>query len=181
MGEWEIQLSIKINFVSSKDDSDEIRKMHTKSHNVGIMMVSETDKIIEELFESILQNYQKDLEQSMKGSKFTIDSVDLLYYHLNKISLGTEGRSYIDSPKWLKNTKATINPKNNDGNCFEYATTAALNHKQMKNHPERISNLKPFIDQYHWKGINFPPKQEKDWKKLESNNNSIALNILFVP
>ena len=55
-----------------------------------------------------------------------------------------------------------------------------LNHKQIKNHPDRISNLKPFIDQYDGKGINFPPKQEKYWKKLESNNKSIALNTLFV-
>ena len=50
--------------------------------------------------------------------------------------------------KWLKNKKATINPKNNDNNCFQYALTVALNHKQIKNHPERISNLKPFINQH---------------------------------
>ena len=123
--------------------------MHTKSDNVHILIGSKTDEIIEELFESLLQNYQKDLEESMRrGSYFFIDSVDLLYYHLNKISLGRKGKSYIDSPKWLKNKKATIYPKNNDNNCFQYATIAALNHKQIKNHPERISNLKPFIDQY---------------------------------
>ena len=78
------------------------------------------------------------------GSEFTIDSVDLLYYHLNKISLGRKGRSYIDSPKWLKNKKATINPKNNDDNCFQYAMIAALTHKQINNHPQRISTLKPY-------------------------------------
>ena len=76
--------------------------------------------------------------------------------------------------------KTTINPKNNDDNCFQYATIAALNHKQIKNHPERISNLKSFINQYDWKGTNFP-SQKEDWKKFESNNKSIALNILFVP
>ena len=69
----------------------------------------------------------------------------------------------------VKNKKATINPKNNDNNCFKYTLTVALNHKQIKNHPERISNLKPFIDQYNWKGINFP-SQNKDWKKFESSN-----------
>ena len=79
MGEWKIQLSIKINFVSSKDDSDEIRKMHTKSHNVVIMMANEADKIIEELFESFLQNYRKYLEEPMKGSGLIFDSADLLY------------------------------------------------------------------------------------------------------
>ena len=47
--EWKIQLRMTINFVSSKD-SDEIRTMHTKSNNVEIMMGSETDEIIEQLF-----------------------------------------------------------------------------------------------------------------------------------
>ena len=61
-GEWKTQLTMKINFVSSKNDSHEIRTMRTKSDNVHILMVSKTDEIIEELFESLLQNYQKDLE-----------------------------------------------------------------------------------------------------------------------
>ena len=55
--EWKIQLRMTINFVSSKD-SDEIRTMHTKSNNVEIMMGSETDEIIEQLFKYFLQKYQ---------------------------------------------------------------------------------------------------------------------------
>ena len=47
-GEWKIQLSMTINFVSSKD-SDEIRTMHTKSDNIYIMMGDETDEIIKEM------------------------------------------------------------------------------------------------------------------------------------
>ena len=49
--EWKIQLTMAVNFISSKD-SDETRTMHTKSNNVEIMMGSETDETIEELFES---------------------------------------------------------------------------------------------------------------------------------
>ena len=92
----------------------------------------------------------------------------------------SRGGSYIDSPKWLKNKKATINPKNNDDKCFQYALTVALNYEQIKDHPERISNIKLFIDQYNWKEIDFP-SHSKDWKKFELNNKSIALNILYVP
>ena len=116
----------------------------------------------------------------MRGSNFYFNSVDLLYYHLQKTSLSRKGSSYIDSPKWLKNKKATINPKNNDDKCFQYALTAALNYKNIKIHPERISNLKPFVGQYDWKEIDFPSEQ-KDWRSFELNNASIALNILFVP
>ena len=46
----------------------------------------------------------------MKGSEFIFDSVSLLHYHLQKTSLKRTGSSYIDSPEWLKNKKATINP-----------------------------------------------------------------------
>ena len=84
--EWKIQLTMQINFISSKD-SEETCTMHTKSHNIEIMMGNETDEIIEKLFESLLQNYQKDLEESMRGSEFVFDSIDLLYYHLQKIDL----------------------------------------------------------------------------------------------
>ena len=54
--EWEIRLTMAVNFISSKD-SDEIRTMHTKSNNVEIMMGSVTDEIIEELFNSFLQEF----------------------------------------------------------------------------------------------------------------------------
>ena len=75
-----------------------------------VMMGNETDKIIEHLFDSFLQKYQEGVEQSIRGSKFVFDIISSLYYKLHKISLNRSG-SYIDSPKWLKNKKATINPK----------------------------------------------------------------------
>ena len=146
--ERKIQLTMAINFISSTD-SDETRTMHTKSNNVEIMMGSEADQIIEELFESLLQLYQKNFEESMRGSEFVYDIVDALYYNLNKVSL-SRGGSYIDSPKWLKNKKATINPQNKkDDRCFQYAATVALNYQKIKNNPERISKIKPFIHQYN--------------------------------
>ena len=106
-GEWKIQLAMSINFIFSKD-SDETRNMHTKSDNIEIIMGSETNDIIEELRESLLQNYYNNLEESMKGSEFVRNSVDLLYYHLQRINLNKKGSSYIDSPKWQKNEKAML-------------------------------------------------------------------------
>ena len=74
---------MQINFISSKD-SGETRTMDTKSRNIEIMVGSETNDIIEELSESPLQNYQKGLEESIRGNELICDSVDLLYYHLQK-------------------------------------------------------------------------------------------------
>ena len=42
--------------------------MHTKLNNVEIMISSETNEIIEEIFESFLQKYQEGFEESMRGS-----------------------------------------------------------------------------------------------------------------
>ena len=84
----------------------------------------------------------------MRETEYFFDSVDALYYDLNKISL-SRGGSSADSPTWLKNKKATINPKNNNSKCFQYALTVALDYEQIKNRPERISKIKPFIDQYN--------------------------------
>ena len=54
-----------------------------------------------------------------------------------------------------------------------------MDYEQIKKDPQRISKIKPFIDQYNWKEIDFP-SHRKHWKKLESNNKPIALNILYV-
>ena len=44
--------------------------------------------------------------------------------------------------------------------------TVALNHQNIANNPQRISNIKPFNDEYNWKEIDFP-LHSKDWKKFE--------------
>ena len=145
-GEWKIQLTAQINFISLRPGSDETRVMHT-SINEEFMNGSDTDEIIKELFKSLLQRYQENLQEKMKGSDFAFDGVNYLYYDLNKISISKSG-SYIDSPKWLKDKKSTINPKNNDYKCFQYAVTLALNLNKINGHPQRISKIKLL-----WKNI----------------------------
>ena len=163
-GEWKIQLTAEINFTSLKPDSDETRIMHTKSDNTEIMTGSAMNEVIGELFKSLLQRYQEGLQEKMRGSEFEFDGVNLLYYDFNKISLN-RGGSYIDSPEWIKNKKSTINPKNNDYKCFQYAVTVLLNHDKINRDLQRVSKIKPFIDQYNWNDIDFP-STGKDWKKI---------------
>ena len=165
-------------FYFLRPDSDETCVMHTRSNNEEFMNGSGTDEIIKELFKSLSQRYQENLQEKMRGSDFAFDGVNFLYYDFNKISIN-RGGSYIDSPKWLKNKKSTINPKNNDYKCFQYAVTLALNLDKITGHPQRIPKIKPFIEQYNWKDIDFP-STSKDWKKFELNND-IAFNILYVP
>ena len=86
--------------------------------------------------------FKKNLQNKMRGSDFEFDGVNFLYYDFNKISLNREG-SYIDSPKWLKDKKSTINPKTNDNKCFQYAVTLPLNLDKIKIDSQRISKIKP--------------------------------------
>ena len=56
------QLTMGINPFSLKD-SEETRTMHTTSDNIETMIGGETDEIIEEIFYSFLQRYQKRLRR----------------------------------------------------------------------------------------------------------------------
>ena len=76
--------------------------------------------------------------------------------------------------------KSNKKSKKNGDKCFQYAVTVALNYQNINNHPEEVNNINSFIKKYNWKKINFP-SMKKDWKKFESNNKSIALNILYLP
>ena len=171
-------MTSEINFISLKPGSDETRVMYTRSDDDEFMNSNDTEEVIKLLFESFLQKYEENLQEKMKRSDFEFDGVNFLYYDFNKKSI-YRGGSNIDLPKWLKDKKSTINPKNNDDKCFQYAVTLALNLNNIDNHPEIISKIKPFIDQYNWKDIDFP-SISKDWKKFELNN-EIELNILYVP
>ena len=177
-GEWKIQLIAEINFISLKPGSDETCVMYTRSDNEEFMIGDNTNEIIKSLFESFLQRFEENLQEKMRGSDFGFDGINVFNYNFNKTSI-YRGGSYIDSPKWLKDKKSTINPKNNDLKCFQYAATLALNFDNINNHPEKISKIRPFIDQYNWKDIDFPATS-KDWTKFELNN-KVALKILFVP
>ena len=177
IGEWKIQITMRIIFISFID-KNQTQLMHTKSDKVEIMNCTDTSDAINNLINSFMKRYQEGLETKMKGSSYIFERFDLLEYHLHKISLN-RGSSYIDSPKWLKNKKITINPQNtNDNNCFQYAITPLLSYQNINHNPERISKLKPFINNYKWKDTEFP-SHSKGWRKFECNK-AIALNILYV-
>ena len=88
-----------------------------------------------------------------------------MYYKWHKINLIHSG-SYIDSPDWIKMKKATVNPKNMDDKCFQYAATVVVNYREIGPHPERVSNIKLLVNKYNWKRINYPSEID-DFKMFE--------------
>ena len=115
----------------------------------------------------------------MRGSNFVFNGINYFYYDFNRVGV-RKGGSYIESPKWFKDKKSTVNQKNNDNKCFQYATTLALNFNKIDSNPQRISRIKPFIENCNWNDINFPTAK-KDRNRFEVNNKNVALNILYVP
>ena len=110
--EWKIQINMHVNFVSS-NDTGETRTIFVWSDNEEIRSGNETDDIIKRLLKSFLTNYQNEEKILRNGSNFVFESVDSLSYHIHKTNL-KRGKSYIKSPEWILNKRATINPKNND-------------------------------------------------------------------
>ena len=95
--EWEVQINMHVNFISS-NDTGETRIIFVWSDNEEIRSGNETDDIIKELFSSFLTNYRNEEAILRNGSGFVFESVDLLSYSFHKISL-KRGKSYIKSPE----------------------------------------------------------------------------------
>ena len=92
---WKIELTIAINFISSKDNDKE-HVMHSISDNIEIKINDKADEVIENL-ELLLNRCQNDLETSMRGSDFIFDCFHLLYYKCHKINF-KPGGLYINFP-----------------------------------------------------------------------------------
>ena len=89
------------------------------------------------------------------------------------------GSSYIKVPAWIASKKAVINPQNTDEECFKWAVIASLHHEETDSHPERITKLQCYEDQYNWQGLEFPVAINKI-DKFEKNNEDIAVNVLYI-
>ena len=137
-------------------------------------MGSDTEDVIDKLFNTLLQRFQSAQETSNeRGSEFIPDSVELLYYHFQRIDI-RRAESYIMSPDWIASKNATINPKNEkDNKCFQWSIIAGLNYNIIKE--KELKKLLKFkrVD------TDFSSHQ-RYWENFEQENNSIALNVLFV-
>ena len=174
---WKIQLTIAINFISSIYVEKE-HVMHSKSDNIKFTSYNDMNKAVDELFDLSCATYQGNLETSMRRSDFIFDSVQKMYYKCHKLNF-RRGGSHIDYPDWIKQKKPTINPKNKDDKFLQYAVMVALYYEEIKRNSEGVSNIKPFINKYKRKRINFPSKID-DWKTFKKNSPTIALNILYI-
>ena len=119
--------------------------------------------------------YQQIENPAPRDSKFVFDGVIHMDIDLHRLNL-TRGSSYMPLPDWLAKTGAIINPKNLDMEYFKWAVIAAMKWRNIDNHPERISKLRRYEDDFDWTGIKFPASF-RDTKRFESRN-EITISIL---
>ena len=89
--------------------------------------------------------------------------------------------SELNSLGWLRGKKEAIinNNNNNNNNNFQNGLEDALNYQIIESNQQKISKLKPYINKYNWEGINVPAGS-KEWQIFERNNDTVALNVLYV-
>ena len=80
---WKIQLTIGINFISSKDTEEE-RLILSTNDNIKFTPYNDANEIVHELLESLRSRYQENLETSMRGSDFIFGSLQLMYFKCHK-------------------------------------------------------------------------------------------------
>ena len=100
---WKIQLTIAINFTSSKD-VEKKRVMHSQSDNIKFTSDNDANKVADKLFDSSIWLYQVNLETSMGRTEFIFDSVKKMHYRCHKVNFICLN-SFIDSPDWIKKKK----------------------------------------------------------------------------
>ena len=153
-----------------KRDWENFEQNNNETIALNVLFPSQDSEEITLLYES-----EYNLERENKVLLLMINDDDdddnEKYYFVVKIKLE------LYSSEWLRSKKESIT---SEDNCFQSTLNDSLDYQIIKTHPERISKLKPYINQYNWKDIKFPSDKE-DWRKFEQNDKEIALNVLFVP
>ena len=164
-----IQTTAWIRFVRDDEEGQERVELAFNSLMTSVYRGSEMDQIVD----GITANMKFQIENpALLNSRFVFDEFLYLDVNFHQLNL-TRGSSYLPLPDWLASKKAIVNPHNDDE---EWSVIAAEN-AGMKD-PQCVSNLRKFMDNYDWSGLEFPVSIKGIWK-FEPRNN-ISVNVLAV-
>ena len=154
-------------------DEDRV-ELAFNSRMMSVHRGSDLDQIVD----GMITHMKNQIENpALLNCRFRFDEVLFLDVNFHQLNL-TRGSSYLPLPDWIEKKKAIINPQNDDEECFKWTVITALEWTEIKSHPERVSNLRKFVDNYDWSGLRFPVSI-KDIREFEIENN-ISINILAV-
>ena len=167
-----IQTTAWIRFVRDDEEGQERVELAFNSLMTSVYRGSEMDQIVD----GMTANMKFQIENpALLNSRFVFDKFLYLDVNFHQLNL-TRGSSYLPLPDWLASKKAIVNPHNDDKECFKWLVIAVEN-AGMKD-PQLVSNLRKFMDNYDWSGLELPVSI-KDIRKFETRNN-ISVNVLAV-
>ena len=120
----------------------------------------------------ILNEQSAMINNNLEEPKITINN-------LEEPQINKKESTFGKTSEFLKSKRAILNPHNTENKSFQYLITLSLYHEQIGKNYNRVSNIKPYINNFNWENINFPPTQQ-DYKSFEMNSTSVALNILTI-
>ena len=145
-----IQTTAWIRFVRDDEEGQERVELAINSLMTSVYRGSEMDQIVD----GMTANIKFQIENpALLNNRFVFDEFLYLDVNFHQLNL-TRVSSHLPLPDWLASKKAIVNPYNDDEECFKWSVIAAEN-AGMKD-PQRVSNLRKFMDNYDWSGLEFP-------------------------
>ena len=167
-----IQTTVWTRFVRDDEEGHEKVELAFNSLMTSVYRGSEMDQIVH----GMIVNMKFQIENpALLNSRFIFDEFLYLDINFHQLNL-TRGSSYLPLPDWLARKKAIVNPHNDHDECYKWSVIVAENTGMQD--PQHISNLRKFMDNYNWSGLEFPVSI-KDIGKFGTRNN-ISVNMLAV-
>ena len=111
---------------------------------------------LDQIVHGMIANMKFQIENpALLNSRFVFDEVLYLDDNFHQLNL-TRSSCNLQLPDFIAKRKAVINPQNGNEECFKWAIIAADKWMDIDFHPERVSNLREFADNYDWSGLEFP-------------------------
>lgn len=114
------------------------------------------------------------VEFSDQGSGWSLKEIKYLDIKINKCSGISAGASFRDLPDEIKRKRCCVNIQSNDGACFAWAVTSALEPATNRN-PQRVSSYRHYLEVLNLDGIEMPFSLNQ-LSKFEKQNN-LSINI----
>ena len=160
-----------ITWIRFAKGEDRINKVFN-SLMMSVYRGSDLEKIVDEMFTHMRFQIEN---PALLNSRFVSNEVLYLDVNFHPLNL-TRGSSYLPLPDYIAKRKAVINPQNGDEECFKWAIITVDKWMDINSHPEQVSNLREFTDNYDWSGLEFPVSI-KGIGKFEVKN-GISINVL---
>ena len=131
---------------------------------------------LDQIVGGMIANMEFQIENPvLQNSRFVFDEVLYLDINFHQLNL-MRGSSYLPLPDFIAKRKAVINPQSRDEECSKWAIITVDKWMSIDSHPEIVSNLREFADNYDWSGLELPVSL-KQIEKFEAKND-ISVNVL---